>query len=357
MNALAQEIAAQIEAQGPMGVDRFMALALAHPRYGYYMTRDPLGAGGDFITAPEISQMFGELLGLALAIYWQQTGSPKRVHLVELGPGRGTLMVDALRAAKAVPEFFEALQVHLVETSPVLRKIQAKALKSSGKKPFWHETLEGVPHNAPLFVLANEFFDALPVRQFERRGSLWHERLVGLGEAGFRLGLNPQGIEGPDLSAPEGAVFETSPASLAVIGVLSQRLVAQGGLAYVIDYGHARPGFGDTVQAMQGHHFVSPFEALGEVDITAHVDFSALGGAALRHGAQVWPILTQGRFLEALGIRHRAEILKRKAEDPAQIDAAVMRLTAMDVRAMGALFKVMAITAPGGAAPPGFEGL
>lgn len=356
MSALGEEILAEIRASGPMGVDRFMALALGHPRHGYYMTRDPLGLAGDFITAPEISQIFGELLGLAMALSWQMLGEPAEVALVELGPGRGTLMMDALRAARALPPFNAAVSVHLVETSPVLQRAQAEALSGSGKTPRWHPTIDSLPTDRPMLILANEFFDALPVRQFQRRGTEWRERLVGIGADGaLALGLHAAPAEGLTLDAPEGAVFETAPIALDIMRRLAERLVAQRGAMIAIDYGHHRFAYGETLQAVKKHEFVSVLAEPGEADITAHVDFSSLAIAARRGGALAHPILTQATLLDRLGIRHRAEILKRKADDPAAIDAAVARLTGTEPRAMGSLFKALAVTSPDLGAPPGFD--
>ncbi|MCA1999283.1 MAG: SAM-dependent methyltransferase [Hyphomicrobiales bacterium] len=356
MSALAAELLAEIRASGPIGLDRFMALALGHPRHGYYMTRDPFGLAGDFVTAPEISQIFGELLGLTAALSWQALGGPERVALVELGPGRGTLMLDALRAARALPAFEAAIAVHLVETSPVLQRAQAKALEGSGKAPLWHPTIDSLPEDRPLIVLANEFFDALPVRQFQRRGGEWRERLVGIGADGaLALGLHAAPTPGLDLDGPEGAVFETSPIALDIMRKLAGRLAAQGGMMLAIDYGYHRFALGETLQAVRRHEFVPVLSDPGEADITAHVDFSSLAIAARRGGAVAHPVLTQATLLERLGIRHRAEILKRNAEDPAAIDAAVERLVGTGPRAMGMLFKALAVTSPGLPPPPGFD--
>lgn len=352
---LEDEIIAQVRANGPMGVDRFMALALGHPRYGYYMTRDPLGLAGDFVTSPEISQIFGELLGLLAATTWQALGEPAEVALVELGPGRGTLMADALRAAKALPGFTAALDVHLVEMSPVLQRAQAAALKDSGKAPQWHPSVASLPEDRPLIILANEFFDAIPIRQFQRLKGEWHERLVGVNAEGqLALGLDPAPAAFT-VEAEEGAVFETSPASHEVMRQLAEKIVAQGGLLLAIDYGHPRFAFGDTLQAVRKHKFAPVLENPGEADITAHVDFAALSVVAKRAGARPYPVLTQATFLERLGIHHRAEILRKNAPDPKEIDLAVERLAGVAPEAMGLLFKVLAVTNIGLAPPIGFE--
>ena len=356
MTPLEIEIAAEVRANGPVGIDRFMALALGHPRHGYYMTRDPFGMAGDFITAPEISQIFGELLGLMAAMIWQSLGEPSQISLVELGPGRGTLMADALRAARALPGFTSCLDVHLVEMSPVLQRAQADTLKDSGKHPTWHASVESLPDDRPLIILANEFFDALPIRQFQRYQGEWRERLVGIGVDGaLALGLDRTAAMGLTIDGPDGAVFETSPISLDIMRRLAERLVTQRGMMLAIDYGYAKFAFGETLQAVRRHKFAPVLANPGEADITAHVDFSALGIAAKRGGASVHPVLTQATLMERLGIRHRAGILKRKAEDPASVDAAVERLAGTDTHAMGLLFKALAITSPDLGPPAGFD--
>ena len=347
-----------------MPVDRFMSLALGHPAHGYYMTRDPLGLEGDFVTAPEISQMFGELIGLFAALCWQALGSPTKVALVELGPGRGTLMRDALRAARVLPGFLDAIEVHLVETSPVLRQAQRATLSESAV--LWRAEIGDLPGDRPLIVLANEFFDALPVRQFVRRSGRWHERVIGQDRAGaLAFGLAPAPVEGLSLDAPDGTLFETSPLALdrpALDGRaagrrhaygprdglhgsrrLAGRLLAQKGVLLAIDYGAPRSGFGETLQAVRAHRFVPVLDHPGEADLTAHVDFEALGRAAARAGLSPSPLLTQASLLERLGIHHRAAILKRNAADPSAIEADVARLCGEGPDAMGGLFKALAL--------------
>ncbi len=345
MTALETEILSEIRANGPIGIDRFMALALGHPRHGYYMTRDPFGMAGDFVTAPEISQIFGEILGLFAAISWQLLGEPSKVALVELGPGRGTLMADALRAARALPGFSSCLEVHLVEMSPVLQQAQAITLKESGHRVNWHASIDSLPADRPLLVLANEFFDALPIRQFQRYSSEWRERLVGIGQDGqLALGLDRQKAEGLAIEAPDGAVFETSPIALDIMKRLAGRLVAQRGMMLAIDYGHAQFAFGETLQAVRKHQFAPVLANAGEADITAHVDFASLAIAARRAGARDLPVLSQATLLERLGILHRAGILKAKADQPAEIDEAVNRLIGTEKGGMGMLFKALAVT-------------
>lgn len=368
--SLAHHLARRITVEGPMTVAAFMAEALGHPRWGYYTAHDPFGAAGDFITAPDISQMFGELIGLWAADTWQRLGMPARLRLVELGPGRGTLMSDALRAASALPPFRQALSVHFVETSPVLRQRQRAALagqRFADGGPRWHDRLEDVP-DGPAIVIANEFFDALPVRQVQKTPHGWKERLVDLDPAAspdaprFRFVLDLVGSPGASLvpagleDAPTGSVFESSPASLAVARVLGARLAAQGGAALVIDYGHdLGPAVGETLQAVCRHAYAPVLDDPGEADITAHVDFESLADAAAEAGAVAFGPVEQGEWLLRLGIAQRAAVLKRTAtpKQAADIDSALQRLIAADQ--MGTLFKALALTCPGLDAPAGFD--
>ena len=333
MTALEEIIAAMIEAEGPMPLDRYMALCLGHPRLGYYMTRDPFGASGDFTTSPEISQVFGELIGVWLLNSWMALGSPKNFIVVELGPGRGTLMADILRAVKAVPEFTKAMNVHLVETSPVLRKLQQDKLGDVN----WHDHVGTLPE-LPCLIIANEFFDALPIQQFENRAGRWFERMVGFGEGTLKMGLVPT----PPRSQGEG-VHETSPVSLAVAEDLSAHIAKHGGTALIIDYGHLKSAAGDTLQAMRKHEFVSVLDAPGEVDITAHVDFEALAQAFIAGGAELLPMLTQGQFLKAMGLELRTEKLAAKLEGQPLEDFRKASRRLADADQMGNLFKVMAV--------------
>jgi SAM-dependent MidA family methyltransferase len=355
---LHREIAELIAQEGPISVERYMELALTHPRYGYYRTHDPFGVEGDFVTAPEISQMFGELIGLWAADCRSRMGRPHRLRLVELGPGRGTLMADALRAARIVPEFLAAISLHLVETSEALRQRQEQALRDYEIASSWHQRFEDVPPG-PMILIANEFFDALPIRQFVRAGTGWHEHLIGLGEGGaLAFGLSKEPERSLDLAAPEGAILEIAPSSLMLARSIAERLTADGGAALIIDYGHMRRGFGDTFQALRRHGFADPLASPGESDLTAHVDFAALGEAARKAGAVVHGPVTQGAFLRALGIEARADRLKARAT-PAQgaaIDAALTRLTGTAEGQMGALFKAMAITERRLGSIAGFEG-
>jgi NADH dehydrogenase [ubiquinone] 1 alpha subcomplex assembly factor 7 len=378
---LGERIAALIRLDGPMSIADYMALCLGDPGHGYYMRREPFGRAGDFVTAPEVSQMFGELIGAWTVATWEAMGSPSPLALVELGPGRGTLMKDALRVARLRPTFLEAASIHLVETSPRLREIQRDTL--AGTAVTWHASLDEVP-DAPTILVANEFFDALPIRQLVRTAAGWAERVVGLADDGsLAFGLRPlstpttsssgltggSGSEGqtskrqamandpplkPADDVGEGATVELSPASVAIASTLAARLARNTGAALVIDYGYEGPATGDTLQAVARHRYVPPLESPGEADLTAHVDFAALAEATRAAGALPRPLLTQGQFLARLGLDARAEALKR-GKDPATsaaIDAAVARLAGPE--AMGKLFKVLAITSRG-LVPPAFE--
>ena len=358
MTALAAEIRERIRRDGPLSVAAYMELCLNHPSHGYYRRGRPIGAAGDFITAPEVSQMFGELIGLWCAAVWQSMGRPRPVRLVELGPGRGTLLADALRAAETVPAFRAAVNLHLVETSETLRAAQAALLGDA--RPAWHERFETVPPG-PVLVVANEFFDALPIRQFERVGDTWRERMVTLAPDSEALGFAVNGTACPDDarlgSAPAGSIVERAPARDALAAALAARIETDGGAALIIDYGHAQPGIGDTLQAVKRHRRHGVLDDPGSADLTAHVDFSALAAAARGAGAAAFGPVPQGAFLQALGIDARAARLRQSAsaEQAAAIDAALRRLTSANE--MGTLFKALAIAHPALGAPPGFEHL
>ncbi|MDP4006848.1 class I SAM-dependent methyltransferase [Methylobacterium sp. NEAU K] len=355
MTPLGAEIAALIRQNGPIGIDRYMALCLGHPVHGYYRTRDPLGVRGDFTTAPEISQMFGELIGAWAGYVHGRMGRPDPLVLVELGPGRGTLMADALRALRGAAPGVRVAP-HLVETSPVLQAVQERTLADAGA--VWHADVETLP-GGPAIVLANEFFDCLPVRQFERRPTGWHERQVGLGPEGHLVfGLAPEAAPGLEAEGPDGALLSVPGTGLTLIRALARRLSATGGVLLAIDYGHARPGFGDTLQALSGHRFADPLAAPGEADLTHHVDFAALARAARAEGAAVHGPVEQRDFLLALGLQARAERLKTRATEAqaAAIDAALERLTEAGRAGMGSLFKVLAVSGPDLGPLPGFAG-
>ncbi len=366
MNGLAHYLRELIAQEGPMTLERYMSLALGHPTMGYYITRDPLGAAGDFTTAPEISQMFGELLGLWAAETWVSMGAPAQLRLIELGPGRGTLMQDALRAAMVVPAFAQAIDVHLVETSPELGRLQHERLQHSGVPITWHSDVETVPPG-PSIIIANEFFDALPVRHYIRDGQGWRERLVGLdGEGRFTFGLSSDEEPGLMVDAPQGSIIEIGAAGQQIMRLLAARLVEQGGAALVIDYGYVQTALGETLQALKAHQFVDPLAEPGEADLTTHVDFAALARAARAAGASVLGPLTQGDFLTKLGIFDRAQALAKRADDKqfAQIEAALVRLISPDkaiataagkVDGMGELFKVLCVASPDLSVPPFHE--
>ncbi len=354
MRVLKESLRETIALEGPISVERYMSLCLRH----YYATRDPLGAAGDFTTAPEISQMFGELIGLWMLEVWNGMGRPAPCRLAELGPGRGTLMADLLRATRLLPDFKTAATVHLVETSPSLRQRQQAALASSGFPVQWHDRLEDVPPG-PILLVANEFFDALPARQFVATERGWCERLVGLDGERLIFGLrsDPEQALGKPLRL--GDVLEWPAASIDLMAGLAGRLARDGGAALILDYGYWGPAFGDTLQALKDHRPVDPLEEPGEADLTTHVDFHRLAQAAAARRARVHGIAMQGDFLQALGIETRAKALKARAT-PAQaadIDRALGRLTERGPKGMGELFKVLAITHEGIGAVPGLPAL
>lgn len=358
MTGLEERLRRTVRRTGPIPFAEYMALALADRRGGYYggaRSPDPLGRAGDFTTAPEVSQMFGELVGAWCADMWERMGAPNPARLVELGPGRGTLMADLLRAARAAPAFRRALDIHLVEISPALRRAQEAALGAA--RPTWHDGLATVP-GGPMLLVANEFFDALPVHRFAATEAGWRERMVGLSGDGERLEVRC--APGPTPAsrllaalgrAPEpGAAAEVSPAALALAGDIARRIAADGGAALIVDYGG---GGGDTAAAMRRHRAHPLLADPGAADLSARVDFPALARAAREAGARVRGPVGQGAFLRALGIRERAARLGRAApEAAAEVDAALRRLTAPGE--MGVLFQAMAFGAPGGPAPAGF---
>ncbi len=339
-----------IAAEGPIPVSRYMAEALQHPTHGYYRRGDPLGLHGDFTTAPEISQIFGELLGLWLADRWEAIGRPSPIRLVELGPGRGSLIADALRAMAVVPGLREALEVHLVESNESLRAMQAGKVRAH-----WHDAFASVPEG-PLLLIANEFFDALPIRQYVRRDGQWTERLVTIEDGRFAFTTGPAGPDAalipPELAdAAEGAIVEVCPEGLRLMTDIARRIATHGGAALIVDYGYREHAPGDSLQAVRRHQPVDIFHRPGDCDLTAHVDFAALAAAARAAGAATAGPVGQGAFLEALGIRVRAAMLVQRASERQRKDihAAVRRLTAPDM--MGELFKVLAVVARPGHMP------
>jgi NADH dehydrogenase [ubiquinone] 1 alpha subcomplex assembly factor 7 len=360
-SALEREIRRLIAAAGPMPVADYMRLCLTHPQHGYYLTRDPFGAGGDFITAPEISQMFGELIGLWLAAVWRQMGAPENVRLIELGPGRGTLMLDALRAARVVKGFREAVVLHLVEISPALQKLQQQRLEPLDVPILWHPTLDDVP-GGPSLIVANEFIDALPIHQAVKQPDGWRERAIEIGPDGkFRFGLVRETLPHFDTGlpralrqSPNGSIFEWRADWIALeLG----RRARKDGAALILDYGHIKYGLGDTLQAVAGHAYTDPLAAPSEADLTAHVDFEALAQSAESIGAHIHGPILQRDFLLRLGIEQRAATLKAAAthDKALQIDLALARLTTSGAQGMGELFKAIAIADPKLGALPGFE--
>lgn len=352
MTALAESLKRRIAATGPITVADYMAECLLHPEHGYYSTRDPFGVQGDFTTAPEISQMFGELAGLCLAGAWLDQGRPPQVTLAEPGPGRGTLMADMLRATRGVPGFHDAIRVHLIEASPVLRARQRETLARF--EVTWCDTLHDLPE-APLYLIANEFFDALPIRQFVRDPQGWRERVVGPAEDALAFGLSaPANIAAlaPRLADTRvGDIVELCPSAAPIMAAIAERIARHGGAAVIVDYGGWR-SMGDTLQAISGHGYADPLAAPGQADLTAHVDFEALARAApmLAHTA----LTPQGVWLEQLGITARAQALARPLTGAALEAhvAAHRRLTHPEE--MGTVFKTIAFHPKDMPPPPGF---
>jgi NADH dehydrogenase [ubiquinone] 1 alpha subcomplex assembly factor 7 len=342
----------QIASSGPMTIAEYMTACLLHPEHGYYTTRDPFGTAGDFTTAPEISQMFGELIGLCLAQSWLDQGSPAAFTLAELGPGRGTLMADLLRATRGIPGFHAAANVTLIEASPALRAHQRKALGNHHVR--WCDTTHDLP-DAPLFLIANEFFDALPIRQFTRHSNGWAETVVGLKGGGLTLGqTDPAPLAMIDhrlADTTPGQVVEICPSAGPIMNDIATRIAGYGGLALIIDYGDWQSR-GDTLQAMRSHKYVSVVNNPGQSDLTAHVDFAALAAQAVPCATRY---TAQGQFLTQLGLPQRSARLAASLGGPAleQHLLATTRLTA--ATEMGTLFKVLAVHAMGAPAPPGFD--
>jgi NADH dehydrogenase [ubiquinone] 1 alpha subcomplex assembly factor 7 len=360
LSPLETEIRRLIGIAGPMPVAEYMRLCLTHPQYGYYINRDPLGGGGDFITSPEISQMFGELIGLWMAAVWRQMGKPENVRIIELGPGRGTMMHDALRAAKVVDGFRSAAVVHLVEVSPALQRVQERRLEDLDVAVLWHAALDQVP-GGPSILVANEFIDALPVHQAVKQDDGWHERTVDIGPDGhlfiaatrdplphFETSM-PRALR----QAPVGAIYEWRADDFAL--ELGRRMRSDSA-ALIVDYGHDHYGLGDTLQAVAGHSFTDPLRAPGKADLTAHVDFEALAQCAESMGARIHGPIRQRDLFLRLGIETRAAALKASApRKAADIELAFSRLIADGARGMGELFKAIAVAAPELGPLPGFE--
>lgn len=349
---LARKIAELIRRNGPISVADYFAMCLADPEYGYYRTREPFGRSGDFVTSPEISQLFGEMVGVFFVHAWQAHGRPAQLNLTEIGPGRGTLMADALRTiGRLAPDMLDAAQIHLVETSERLSGVQRQTLLRYKEKIAWHEDFATTPARFTLLV-ANEFFDAIPIRQFINTGQGFHERTVRLGQSGeLEFAMGPAGID-PSLlpargeGARPGAIFEAAPARTAIMQTIAERLAQYGGSALTIDYGHLVSSYGDTLQALYRHEYDLPLLRPGEADLTSHVDFEALAVAAIAAGCHAHRPLTQGDFLVGLGILERAGALGAGADSltRASIQDAVNRLAGVGAGKMGELFKVLCVS-------------
>lgn len=357
MSGLKRRIAAQIAVAGPISVADYFAMCLFDPQDGYYVTREPFGAGGDFVTAPEVSQMFGELVAVWLVSAWRAAGEPDDAVLIEIGPGRGTLMADLLRAAaRLAPRFVERARIAMVEASPRLTAMQKETLRASPARPSWHARLEEVEAGFQLLV-ANELFDALPCRQFVRTPAGWRERMVTLaedGELAFAVGasgLDPALLPPGADDQPEGAVFEPAPARTALMEEIAARIARDGGAALFFDYGHLEAGFADTLQAVRAHRFDGVLENPGEADLTSHVDFAALARVATQAGLNV-AVAEQGDFLLAMGLAERAGSLGAAGDEALRrkLSGEVERLAAPD--RMGSLFKVMAASSLALPLPP-----
>lgn len=347
MTLLGERIAGLIQAAGPISVADYMATCLFDPDHGYYMTREPFGVRGDFTTAPEISQMFGELVAVWLAQAWQATGRPVSPAIVEIGPGRGTLMKDIVRTIRRIsPDLASAAEFVLVETSPRLVDIQATTLKDSGPRFTWLKELGGLSRK-PAFFVGNEIFDAIPFRQFVRVSDRWLERVVALDDDRLRFAAGTASLAHDALAAElwhatEGSIFEIAPAREALMAQVASRVAHDGGAAIFFDYGHLRPGLGDTFQALRNHRYEDVFDNPGRADLTSHVDFSALDRVARAHGLATRS-LTQGDFLLGMGLLERAGRLGQNADEPTRqgISEAVERLAGPDE--MGQLFKVLQV--------------
>ncbi len=360
----------RIESDGPMNLGEYMALCLGHPKHGYYMTRDPLGAAGDFTTSPEISQLFGEMIGAWLADMWIKMGKPPECILLECGPGRGTLMADIMRATKGVAGFHSAMKIHLMEMSPVLRNRQSEVLANYETR--WIDDLNALNSAIPVLIIGNEFLDALPVRQLERKGGKWFERVVGLApDNSLQIGLKEadftlmERLQSLHISLEEGDVFEISPILNQFINFVDNLLKKQSGAALFVDYGHAKTAAGETLQAVRSHRFVKITDTPGFCDLTAHIDFENIAHIAKTDGITVHGPVTQAAFLRELGIEYRAQKLIQTLQPNAsnvcgvnepQIEAIKSGLNRLiDTQQMGILFKVLALCHDPKIIPAGFS--
>jgi NADH dehydrogenase [ubiquinone] 1 alpha subcomplex assembly factor 7 len=357
---LSARLKERIARHGPISVVDYMEACLADKHAGYYPSRQPIGADEDFITAPEVSQIFGELIGLWAIAVWQSMGMPKPVVVAELGPGRGTLMADALRAWRSVPAFGDSVTVALIETSPVLREVQRTALHGAEIPIRWHDRLEAAAPG-PLIVVANEFLDALPVRQLIWRGHVWHERCVRIAATGNLAFGDGAPVENEGLrrlagalDVPDGSVLEIRPGVPALMVALEGRAKTDPLAVLFIDYGHEETSCGDTLQAVSRHRYADPLSAPGDADLTAHVDFAALRDSARAHGLVPYGPMPQGPFLLRLGLEARRDRLCANATEAQRQDIAAGVTRLLDPTAMGVLFKAMAVTSQGLAPPPPF---
>ena len=359
---LAARLREMIADAGPISVADYMSHCLYDPEDGYYRVREPIGRGGDFITSPEISQIFGELIGLWAVENWRSMGSPASLRLIELGPGRGTLMADALRAGALVPDFIDALDVHLIEASERLQMEQKRRLDESGAALSWHQNLETVP-DGPAIIIANEFFDALPIRQFEWRHGAWYERCVGLDDAGGFAFCCPDPLDAASKMIPahlqvgtrDGAVFEVRPGCRPITQEMGRRAAGDELAALIFDYGHIASAHGETLQAVHRHTSVDPLSTPGQTDLTAHVDFEDLARLAAASALRVWGPLDQGALLSELGLAARCEalLLRASSDQARQISSGARRL--IDPQQMGCLFKTIAVTSTNLPRPAGFS--
>ncbi|SJZ95193.1 class I SAM-dependent methyltransferase [Consotaella salsifontis] len=352
MTPLGQRIAALIDEQGPISLETYWSMALYDRQGGYYMARMPFGREGDFITAPEISQMFGELLGAWMVAAWRGLGAPAPFIFAEIGPGRGTLMADMLRTARKLePDFAKAARVHMIEVSDRLADVQMATLDRLDLPVSRVRALGELPEG-PLLLVGNELFDALPIRQFIHDGSEWREQRIGRSQDGLAFVACPLDTEDaawltalPGLPPPSaGTILEMSPARTALAHSVARRLAAASGAALFIDYGHGGLAYGDTFQAISRHERADPLAEPGEADLTSHVEFGSLARAMQAGGLAVAPLANQGDFLLSLGLLERAGALGagRSAAEQAAIVAAAERLAGSAAGQMGSIFKVLA---------------
>ena len=360
MNQLLNHIKHRIDAEGPLSVADYMMEALTHPEYGYYIKGDPLGKRGDFITAPETSQMFGELIGLWCASVWEQMGSPSNINLVEIGPGRGTLMSDSLRALSIAPDFLKAITIFMIETSPILRKRQKRNLKAINHDIKWCCNFKDIP-GGPFILIANEVIDVLPIRQFEKSDLGWFERKVGCDENGnLTWEIDKDQIIGANLIPPnifdskEGSIFEFGEEGTNLVRDISASVTKFGGAALIVDYGYLKTTVGDTLQGMRKHKYHNVLSDPGYVDLTSHVNFEHIAHSARVAGGQVYGAISQRDYLLQLGILIRANLLKKTASVRQRSDVLAGLKRLIDVDEMGGLFKVLAITGPSQPVPEGF---